>query len=434
MIDWTWYKIPNPLSKALEQINKRCNKANIQHKWIEDISGHFILQVLIPKGSSYQAIEIMNNQDADYLVASEFELYQFVEGFESAICSYSLNSIEAVIDSTDNNEVPRAFTLSRLIGKNYEIIEKDLKEGKGVRIVLKGGKNKTVKISIGKPSNNLLGMVNYYDTNDVLSILIEGLDIHSNDESADQLKQITNSLFYEIEKKRFDLHLFINREHDVTINDWGIMKWQRGKRGISSISFPKFQYDNEPMELYWHAEGASQMPLLQYLAYYQILEWYYPKYSMLRAKSEVSNIIKDPEFDADDDNDIINIINGVSSKLGRNVDEMSQLLDTIRECVSESDLDKELQIEPMKEYFKKEYKSVSNYRISQEDISNDMRTQLANRIYDIRCKIVHSKVGNKRGKIMPFSLEETLLQKFDLPLMKFVTNMVLVANRKHLEL
>jgi hypothetical protein len=61
-----------------------------------------------------------------------------------------------------------------------------------------------------------------------------------------------------------------------------------------------------------------------------------------------------------------------------------------------------------------------------------MREQLADRIYDIRCRIVHTKEDVKRGRIMPFTKEGVLLRQFDLPVIGTVANKVIIANSKKL--
>jgi hypothetical protein len=153
---------------------------------------------------------------------------------------------------------------------------------------------------------------------------------------------------------------------------------------------------------------------------------------MLGAKREISNCLKDPKFDVDDDNDIGRIVMCVTGKLGRYVSENDLLRDTIRGCVSVDEVVSEVSSEPVKEYFKREYRIVSQCRVSEENKEKDIREQLADRIYDIRCRIVHTKEDDKRGRIMPFTKEEVLLRQFDLPMIETVAGQVLIANSRKL--
>jgi hypothetical protein len=317
-----------------------------------------------------------------------------------------------------------------LLGGDYEEVKKGIKAGKDYRLELDEGGDKGVRISIGDPSKTLLAMLNYLRKEETLAVRVEGLQITKNVEAAEQLGRVTNSLFFELRKKR-NVNLFVSRYYEVETSG-RTTRWKRMSRREPVVGFPKFEYDKQPIELYWHAVSAYKMPLLQYLAYYQILEYYFKKYSVLGAKREISNCLKDPEFNADDDNDIVKIVACVTGKLGPYVRENELLRDTIRECVSEDELALELNSEPLKAYFKKEYKIVSQFKVGQENREMDIRDQLAERIYDIRCRIVHTKEDDKRGRIMPFTKEEVLLRRFDLPMIETVASQVLIANNKKL--
>jgi hypothetical protein len=155
---------------------------------------------------------------------------------------------------------------------------------------------------------------------------------------------------------------------------------------------------------------------------------------MLEARKEIRNCLKDPEFDVDDDNDVVKIVASVSGKLGPRVSERDLLCDTIRGCISKEELAEELGEKTLKEYFKNEYKVVSQFKVSQENKDIDIREQLAERIYDIRCRIVHTKEDDKRGRIMPFTKEEVLLREFELRIIENLVDKVLIANSRQLSL
>lgn len=65
-----------------------------------------------------------------------------------------------------------------------------------------------------------------------------------------------------------------------------------------------------------------------------------------------------------------------------------------------------------------------------------MRAPVADLIYDIRCKIVHTKGENYEGEVellLPFSKEAELLF-FDIQLIKYVARKVLIAAGAQLSL
>lgn len=423
-------KIEGPLQKALEEIIVRCKKAGIEYKWSDlGIFSMDTLVVLVQDGPRKHEINLFEAEAAQMLLNSDFEKYVFIEGYEG-ICSYKEGCVEAAVGSIGPT-VNRALVLSRLTGKDYKEVVKRLRDGKDNRLVLHKGGAKGASISIGMPSKTLLGMRYYvFDEEDELSVRMAGLQIARNSEAAEQLARLTNSLFFELRNKR-RINLFVKRRYEVEASGWA-KRWSRKGKGKQAIGFPKFEYDKEPIELYWHAVSAYKMPLMQYLAYYQILEYYFVKYSMLGAKREIGNCVKDPEFNADDDDDIMKIVKCVSGKLGRFVSEVELLRDTIRECLSDEELESEASGEWVKDYFRKEYKIVPQYRVGKENREKELSEQLAERIYDIRCRIVHTKEGDKRGRIMPFTKEEVLLRRFDLRIIETIANKVLIANSRKL--
>ena len=65
-----------------------------------------------------------------------------------------------------------------------------------------------------------------------------------------------------------------------------------------------------------------------------------------------------------------------------------------------------------------------------------LRNEVADRIYDIRCKIVHTKGGSRQGDvelILPFSSEEQMLY-LDIDLVQYVARQVLIAASSSLTL
>jgi len=424
-------KLSGRMREGLEKIVARCEKAGVRYGW-EDLlgDGEYSFVIYIPQGTRRHEVYVNDLGDAKRLLDFSFEKCAFVEGYEDAICCCEEGWVEAVVESLGRLS-NRTAILSRLTGRGYDEVAADVKADKDVRMEIVEGGTKGVRVLIGDPSSVLLGIINYLVKRDTVSVRVEGLEITKNIEAAQQLARVTNSLFFELREK-CDVELFIERRYEVKTS-WFVRK-SRAKMGGLKVGFPKFEYDKQPIELYWHAVSAYKMPLLQYLAYYQILEYYFKTYSMLEARGEIRNCLKDPGFDVDDDDDIERIVASVSGKLGPRVSERDLLCDTIRGCISKEELVSGISNAPLKDYFKDECKTVSQYKVNPENKEIEIREQLAERIYDIRCRIVHAKEDDKRGRIMPFTKEEVLLRRFDLPMIENLANKVLIANSKKLSL
>lgn len=172
------------------------------------------------------------------------------------------------------------------------------------------------------------------------------------------------------------------------------------------------------------------MPLLQFLAFYQVIEYYYPTYFQEEAKRRIRTILKDPTFRTDRDADIGKILSTISGH-GRGFgDERSQLKLTINACVDANDLRVYLtEDEERASFFSSKQKGLTDHKLSLFNKDTDFRSPVADLIYDIRCKIVHTKGENSDGEIellLPFSKEAELLF-YDIELMQYIARKVLIA-------
>ena len=81
------------------------------------------------------------------------------------------------------------------------------------------------------------------------------------------------------------------------------------------------------------------MPLLQFLAFYQVVEFYFPVYAEAEAKRKLRAILKDPTFRGDREADIGRLLTGIQgSRTGSPGSELQQLKSTVNECVDHQDL------------------------------------------------------------------------------------------------
>ena len=108
---------------------------------------------------------------------------------------------------------------------------------------------------------------------------------------------------------------------------------------LEDVGFPKYEYDEQPMSLYWYGASASGMPLLQFLAYYQAVEFYFPVYSANEARRRLRNILKDPFFDPESDTAMGRLLSAIDlRRSGSFGSERDQLCDALKECVDASEL------------------------------------------------------------------------------------------------
>jgi hypothetical protein len=111
------------------------------------------------------------------------------------------------------------------------------------------------------------------------------------------------------------------------------------------------------------------MPLLQFLAFYQCIEFFFPQFSRSETIAKIKNVLKDPAFDWAKDSDINVILNAtLEGRGGLLLEERKQLGTTLRECVDGTALRDFLnETKQRRKYYGSEYKKISNKRISLAD-------------------------------------------------------------------
>ena len=190
------------------------------------------------------------------------------------------------------------------------------------------------------------------------------------------------------------------------------------------------RYDQgAPASLYWYGRSASGMPLLQFLAFYQVVEFYFPVYAEAEAKRKLMAILKGPTFRGDREADIgrlLTVIQG--SRTGSLGSELQQLKSTVNECVDHQDLREFFFSDEDRRTFYASKQKYHKIPISNPDPNFDLRADAAARIYDIRCGIVHTKNNSSDDVhlLLPFSNEADDLAH-DIGLMEFVAKSVLIA-------
>jgi hypothetical protein len=108
------------------------------------------------------------------------------------------------------------------------------------------------------------------------------------------------------------------------------------------------------------------------------------------------------------------------------------------QCVEAGDLREFLESDERLSRFYKtqaEWKTISDKKILIGNLDADLRNDVADRIYDIRCKIVHAKGDGGPAKVealLPFSKEADSLG-FDIGLVRYIARRVLICSSTPLD-
>ena len=412
---------PDPaLTAAIDEIEQRCTKANLKAEEPEEYQGIFIW---LQNGQQKRKLFISGLDQARLLLDQPFERFIFLADYD-AICLYDEGYIEA---STFPFRSSTTFRIRQMFGMKIGESED--------RVVKLTPTEESGKVEIELWSSpQKLKYLGPSFRNRRPSLVIRNADVKRHDDAVALLERVANAVFFELDLMYgAPLGLTRDRRPPLLMRPAGAGSAQK-----KTPSVPNCSYDKEPISLYWYARSATGMPLLQFLAFYQSIEYYLPIYSQNDAIKRLRNLMKDPTFNIHDDGDMSRVLSAIQvSRAGGFGDERSQLRATLQACLDPEELsDFFTSHEGTLQFFTKgEWKSISAQQIPLNNATADLRVNVAERIYDIRNKIVHSKSdgGGKDQFLLPFSKEAEMLD-FDIALTQFVSRKVLIANSSKLQL
>jgi hypothetical protein len=370
-------------------------------------------------GRSIRTVNIGSESEAIALLDLPLGEFVFL-GAYSAICSYTGGWIEAAIRGHGIGPVtrPALRTIFGNIGS---------REQGPADIEVAGPTGLTLRLM---ERGYVLPLLDYGSR---IYLRIEGIGITEHDKALNLLEDISNTLFMQIDF-RFNIPLTLGREASLARRFAGPHQLLDED---NQLSFPRYSYDRSPSSLYWYARSAASMPLLQFLAFYQCIEFFFPQFARQETIARMKNVLKDPTFDSRKDPCMNILLNAaVEGRRGSLPEERKQLGATLKQCVDPIALRDFLnETEERRKFYTSEFKKLSDKKIALGEDSNVVE-QTAERIYDIRCKVVHTKnleSGDRDEMILPFSHEAELLVD-DVELIKFLARKVMVASSSPLNL
>lgn len=406
-----FWRLPSEdLEKILTTLESRCKAAKIDIKVERDEEGNGDYNFYFKSGRDTRTVNIWDENDLLLLEKVEFEQYVFLSGLQ-AICNYEQGTIEAMVELAGPNRSVQAIT-QRLFGVPLRDARK---QNLKLNVSVEDG---DPLMEFGFPTDDFSVLVGGANT---ITLKVFGLKVRHHDEALNYITTVANSLLFQLDLMS-DIPLVLKRVGSVHQRQSRLDK-------EAVLTYPKVEFDSAPLSLYWYGRGAVGMPLLQYLAFYQVIEFYFPRYSQSEAHRKLKRLLKNPAFRSDRDSDVAQLLDAIHvSKSGAYGDERSQLRAVIDECLFNDELKKFIsENDKRMEFFAVKNKSIYHkINIMSED---DMRADVARRIYEIRCKIVHTKSDSRDVEVkilLPYSKEAEQLT-FDIELIQYVARQVLIA-------
>lgn len=413
---------------AIENIIASCDAKDIKY---ENHADRGLLTVQLPKARSFTNV-LVTAELAELAIEREIDFlsYKLIDGYE-AVWSPTYDVVECEV------ELPhRSFSFERIFRDNQELTE----DGK----LLIDTHVAEVKVELSAVSDEFNFIDLYKDTgrprspmrvyrferrkNVTSSLKITGLNVTNHDQALNIIKTIFASICFQIDCKT-NMPLMLATERNFS--RISVLNNSTDDLQLTAVTQ---KYDSEALSLYWYAQSALGMPLLQYLALYQVVEFYYPIYSELAAQKKVSNALKDPCFNFHNEKDIAKIFNIVKASTSAR-SELSQLESTIKECIDSSSLRDWLKSDSKREeYFRsKNAVKLSEYKINSNADEDDLLRQVWQRFYNIRCRIVHTKGAESELDVLHPQSREVKYLTHDIELANFLAHKVLIASSKPIE-
>lgn len=388
-----------------------------------------------PCSRDFQYLKFSEEIDLNTYLESNFEHYKFIMDYE-AIWSPKFKIIECELQTVTRWGAPSHYLLrklARVLGEELDETEEN------IRIKFDKSDN-DYNISIGQASIEYAILSfsksrpsRFEFAKKRATLIIENIDIKTHDQVKRILEKVGNSLLFKLDiTSNIGFKLAEDRE---------IRRSYFRRKQLShdlDKSFPTYEYDNEPMSLYWYAKSAVDMPLLQFLALYQILEFYFPVFSQKDAHHQIKNIIKDPRFNPNKDSDITRILGAINqNKSGIGFgSELEQLKSTIQNCVTNDEIRVLIEDDPeMRDFFKdNKSKKLASKSLSISNKNTDLINECAERIYEIRCRVVHTKASDKNYELLLPSSPDLKHLIYDITILEIIAKKVLVSTSRLLKL
>lgn len=383
----------------------------------------------VPNGRSTRRV-LLFDDEITAVVAEPFEEVRFLGNY-SAIVRTVTGDIEASLTSGATigfgNSIPPIWRLPGVevldSGQTPENADSDevRSRPKNWRLIVQDSGAREIELSPGSPlMKAFLG--------ERTTIKLRGFSSSTQDEAIAVLETVAPSYFFDLDA-RYGIHVSLAARRRPT-------RRAAVKALESRPEFPRNAYLDAPLTLYQYGRASAGLPLLQYLAFYQALEFFFPMFTREDAAKRLRTELNSPRFDASSDEAVARLIALIGSAVSGQVGEREQIRATVRACIDPDTLrDFVLSSDDYKKHFCAKDQPIKGAPVLQTGQSApDIRDQVADRVYAIRCRIVHTKQdggGSGIDLLLPTSSEANALP-IDVELVRMLAQRALIARARPL--
>lgn len=359
----------------------------------------------------------------------EEDYYYEVSGFEG--------NKELILTIDDNNDYKTlvkvlkkefAFT-PNFFGLEYEnkieiaLSSANPRTANGLRFRLK---EKPAEIELAFFSNQLEITIQYQPENSLLMPLlelsrgrrapavltIEGYKNSTPDGKESDLRKIVTSVLFDFSYS-YNL-VFEATSFDSLIRRIPLTRRNRTTTPDGKVQFIFRKYIPELIE-YFNIGEKVDYPPFRFICYYHILEYFSDKSAYYYAAKKLKSLMIKPDFHINTDRYINQAINFFKIESTKYTSDKIKIKRVINQFINRTDFEDYLRDVGILDYFKTPVTLVCSRDLELPgiDFENDSKFEetLTQRIYAMRCSIVHSNPDFEESKAVPFSPTDDNIQK-----------------------
>lgn len=251
--------------------------------------------------------------------------------------------------------------------------------------------------------------------------------------------EIKNIETFRLRKDAYFFEYIYDRER--VISDYAsveeIFLIQQGRRILKKSNkeiIPLREYSLDVLS-YYKLAFSSNDPYIKYISFYHIMEYYFDEVFKQKIVSNIIDKITHPDFSYKEDDKVYELVTFIKGKVRDNGEdgqgnERASLVYVLKEYIDISELmdriDK-ISLDGYQYYQEHTVSFCDGSKIGWND-GKGVYSCLANRIYNTRNALIHSKSGKKNKMYKPYR-DEMILQK-EIPLVRVIAEMIIINSSK----
>ncbi|GGK62995.1 hypothetical protein GCM10011591_39040 [Nocardia camponoti] len=196
-------------------------------------------------------------------------------------------------------------------------------------------------------------------------------------------------------------------------------------------------YDPDAASYYHHARRSESVPIAAFLGYYQVLEYFFRRFAMRSSIDVLRRTLKNPAFDVWSDDQLVKMLTALSDELPDRTAERNQLKAVLTHAVDADALKEFLDSVPgLTEHLRRKDRLPGVAIIASRAVGQELLDQIADRVHQIRCQIVHSRGESRQGetlRLLPDSPAAALVGE-DVRIIRYLAMSVICASADRLNL